>query len=81
MHLINSETSNYNFLKCCVYDDGCHLVEFIRNHYGQYLEGTTASTSLLHPFHSQPTVSLAHAADTEPVSQYEVSSFEMSNST
>ncbi|CAF3306031.1 unnamed protein product [Rotaria socialis] len=38
--------SNYNFPKCGVYDDGCHLVEFIRNHYGQDLKRTSASTSL-----------------------------------
>ena len=39
--------SDFSFPKCGVYDDGCHLVEFIRNHYGRDLVSTPAST-LLH---------------------------------
>lgn len=38
--------SDYNFPKCGVYDDGCHLVEFIRNHYGLDLAETPASKLL-----------------------------------
>ncbi|CAF4546184.1 unnamed protein product, partial [Rotaria socialis] len=38
--------SDFNFPKCGVYDDGCHLVAFIRNHYGADLRTTSASTVL-----------------------------------
>ena len=38
--------SDFNFPKCGVYDDGCHLVEFIRNHYSHDMAQTPASTML-----------------------------------
>lgn len=38
--------SNGAFPNCAVYDDGCHLVEFLRNHLGHDLRRTSASEFL-----------------------------------
>jgi hypothetical protein len=42
----SSIASGDNFPPCGIYDDGCHLVKFVRNHYGNDLAETTASKIL-----------------------------------
>ena len=43
---LHSIASNGSFPKCGVYDDGCHLVKFINNHFDRDLVRTPASEFL-----------------------------------